>query len=61
MPKFKIGGSMGYAGTSWEDEIEADTLEEAQEYAWERAIERVESWAEELPETDEEDGNDDQS
>ena len=52
---------MGYAGTSWEDESEADTLEEAQEYAWERAIERVESWAEELPETDEEDGNDDQS
>ena len=61
MPKFKIGGSMGYAGTSWEDEIEADTLEEAQECAWERAIERVESWAEELPETDEEDEDDDQS
>ena len=61
MPKFKIGGSYGYVGTDWEDEIEADTLEEAQECAWEQAAQRVESWAEELPEDDTEDEDDDQS
>ena len=61
MPKFKIGGSYGYVGTDWEDEIEADTLEEAQECAWEQAVQRVESWAEELPEDDTEDEDDDQS
>lgn len=53
MPKFKIGGSMGYTGTDWQDEIEADSLKDAQEIAWEQAIERVESWAEEIKEEQE--------
>lgn len=52
MPKFKIGGSMGYTGTDWEDVIEADSLKEAQEIAWEQAVEKVESWAEEADETE---------
>jgi hypothetical protein len=45
MPKYKIGGSYGYAGTDWEDEIAADDIEEAEEIAKERALEHVEWWA----------------
>ena len=26
MPRYKISGSMGYAGTDWEDEVEADSV-----------------------------------
>lgn len=43
--KYKIGGSYGYAGTNWEDEIEADSQEEAEDIAREQALERVEWWA----------------
>lgn len=60
MPKFKIGGSYGYVGTDWEDAIEAEDLEEAEEIAEERALRNVDYWAEELPE-DGEDEDDDQS
>lgn len=50
MPKYKIGGNYGYVGTEWEEEIEADSIEEAQEIAWEDAIQRVGYWAEEIEE-----------
>lgn len=50
MPYYKIGRSYGYAGTSSEDYIQADTLEDAQEEAWEQAVQRVDSWAEEVTE-----------
>ena len=50
MPKYRIGGSYGYVGTGWEDEIEADSIEDAEEIAWECAIAQVEHWAEEIEE-----------
>ena len=46
MPKFKIYRSFGYSGTRSCMTIEAETLEEAQEEAWEYALEKVDSWAE---------------
>lgn len=50
MPKYKIGRSYGYVGTSEEDYIEADNLEQAEREAWEFALEKVESWAVEVEE-----------
>lgn len=52
MPRFKIGGGYGYVGTDWEHEIEAENEEDALEYAKDQAFERVEYWAEEIPEAD---------
>ena len=46
MPKFIIGRDYGYSGTSSTEEVDCDTIEEAQEIAWEFALENVESWAE---------------
>jgi hypothetical protein len=46
MNRYKISGSYGYVGTDWEEEIEAASLEEAHEIAWEIALERVETNAE---------------
>ena len=46
MAKFKICRSFGYSGTRSCMTIEAETLEEAQDEAWEYALEKVESWAE---------------
>ncbi|MDE4176337.1 hypothetical protein PXK01_19450 [Phaeobacter sp. PT47_59] len=54
MPKFIIGRSYGYAGTSSEDEIEADSLEDAENMAWEFALENVESWAKEAEDQEDE-------
>lgn len=53
MPKFRIGRSFGYVGTSSEDIIEADSLEDAEEMAWEFAIEKVDCWAEEVSDDEE--------
>lgn len=44
MPKYRIGGSYGYAGTDWEDEIEAEDEDDAEEQAKDRAMEQVEWW-----------------
>lgn len=45
MPKFTIGRSYGYAGTSSESVVECDTLEEAEEWAYAWAMDNVEAWA----------------
>jgi len=52
MPKFKIGGSYGYVGTDWEDFIEVDDVEAAEDWAKDHALERVEWWAEPFEEAD---------
>ncbi len=44
MPKYKIGGSYGYAGTDWEDEIEAEDEADAEDQAREQTLQRVEWW-----------------
>jgi hypothetical protein len=54
MPMFRIGGSMGYVGTDWEDVVEADSLEEAEKIAYESACERIDSWARPMDGEDEE-------
>ena len=46
MPKYIIYRNYGWVGTDDSDIIEADTLKEAEELAWEFALDRVESWAE---------------
>lgn len=46
MPKFFIKYSFGYHGTESADVIEAEDLEDAQEAAWEMAVEHVSSSAE---------------
>lgn len=46
MAKWKIGGSFGFAGTDWEDVVEADTQEEAEDIARDYTLERVEYWVE---------------
>lgn len=43
--KFLIGYNFGLAGSDTEYEIEADSLEEAEQIAWDSACERVSSWA----------------
>ena len=45
MAKYNIGCSFGLAGDTQSDIIEAESLEEAEEIAWEWAVERVSSWA----------------
>ncbi len=50
MPKYKIGWEYGYAGEGNQDFIEAENQEDAEEQAWEKAIESVCSWAEEISE-----------
>lgn len=50
MKYFKIGRSYGYAGTEDHAYIMAETLEEAEDEAWEFALENVDSWAEEISE-----------
>ena len=60
MPKFRIGGSYGYVGTDWEDVVEADDIEQAREWAWDQACERVDTWVEEIEDDEQEGGEDDQ-
>lgn len=55
MTKFKIGRYFGYSGTEDYDIISAETLEGAQQEAWEWALEMVESWAEVVEEESEND------
>ncbi len=55
MPKFKICRNFGYSGTESCGVIEAETLAEAQEEAWEFALEMVDSWAEPVEEGTEDD------
>ena len=50
MPQYRIGMSFGFAGGDIEDVVEAENLEEAEEIAWQWAVERVNSWAEEIEE-----------
>lgn len=47
MKKYVIKRDYGYAGRPDADLVEAESLEDAQEMAWEWAIQRVDSWAEE--------------
>lgn len=54
MKKFRIGRSFGYAGDNDFDIIEAESLEEAEDIAWDWALERVSSWAEEIEESEDE-------
>lgn len=46
MPKFRIGYEFDVVGSCHEDIVEADNLEQAEEIAWEVALERVYTWAE---------------
>ena len=46
MNKYRIFGSMGYAGTDWEDEVEADSYDDALAQAQDYALERVSYGAE---------------
>ena len=55
MTKFKIYRSFGYSGTESCEVIEAETLEEAQEEAWQYALDMVDSWAEPVEEGTEDD------
>lgn len=55
MNRYKLSGSYGYTGTNWEEEIEAESLEEAHEIAWEMALERVEANAELIVDDEEDD------
>lgn len=50
MPYFRIGRNYGYAGTESYDLIEASSQEEAEEIAWDDAIQQVDTWAEEITE-----------
>ncbi len=50
MTKFKIYRSFGRPDTRNERVIEAETLEEAQEEAWQYALDMVDSWAEPVEE-----------
>ena len=54
MKKFRIGCSFGLAGDTQGDVIEAESQEEAEDIAWNWAIERVSSWAEEIEESEDE-------
>ena len=45
MAKFRIGYGFGFAGDNTEYIIDAESLDEAEQYAWEAACERVSSWA----------------
>lgn len=54
MKKFRIGCSFGLAGDTQVDVIEASSEEEAEQIAWEWAVERVSSWAEEIEESEDE-------
>ena len=53
MPQYKIYAEFGFAGTQIEDTVEADSLEQAENMAWESAIQCVNSWAEEIGEEEE--------
>lgn len=53
MPRYKIYAEFGFAGAHLEDEIEAESLEEAEKISWEFACEHVNSWAEEIDEDEE--------
>ena len=50
MPRYKIFRDYGYASEPEEEETEADSLEEAQDEAWEWAMQQVGAWAEPLDE-----------
>lgn len=50
MPKYLIGCSYRYAGATDEIEVEAETLEAAEDMAWRWAAERLSSWATEVEE-----------
>lgn len=54
MPKFKIGRGYGFAGADETDIVECDTLKDAQEWAHDWAMERIDSWAAPLDETEQE-------
>ena len=53
MNKYRIGRSYGYAGDDETIEVEAESLSDAEDAAWEWAVERVNSWAEKIGEDDE--------
>lgn len=50
MPKYKLHANYGFAGSQLvlDDCFEAENEDEAHDVAWQMAIERVDSWVEEL-------------
>lgn len=54
MAKYIIGRGYGLIGSEETMIIEADSGAEADEQAWEWAVERVSSWAEEIEESEDE-------
>lgn len=54
MPRYKIGWDAGYAGGPEEEIIEADSLEEAEEIAWQEALNHISAWAEEIEDEEDE-------
>jgi hypothetical protein len=56
MPRYKIYADYGVAGYQVEEEIEADNEAQAEQMAWEMAVERVNSWVDEITEEEESDG-----
>lgn len=55
MPQYKISVELGFAGIEMSDVVEADNLEEAEEIAWQWAVDHVNSRAEEMEEEEESD------
>lgn len=54
MAKYIIGRGYGLVGSEETVVIEADSIAEAEEQAWGWALERVDSWAEEVEESEHE-------
>ena len=54
MPRYIISRSYGLAGDQESEEIEAENQTEADEMAWEFALERVNGWAELVSDDEEE-------
>lgn len=54
MPRYIISRSYGLAGDQESEEIEAKNQTEADEMAWEFALERVNGWAELVSDDEEE-------
>ena len=58
MGKYLIGASLGFVNATVEEEVEASSLEEAEQMAYEMAMENVESWAEPIDDDEEWDDED---
>jgi hypothetical protein len=54
MAKYLIGRGYGLVGSEETIVIEAESADEANSQAWDWAVERVSSWAEEIEESEDE-------